>query len=224
MFFLKPTQYTILWWTHLFSSQFLIDWINRTLKHEHIVVRSLEQDLYDGLVLHHLLGKPSCSYSLEHYFFFKGICGIIFDFRAAKLLSWLSLLWMHKWLVILGVLKEMYCFHQEARQIQGHIFWFPLLTSSDLASSVYKRQLLLKHRTDTTCAFLLQELGVTLNSQLRQLCIECNPQFLKQKNTGCVCFGCNYKTITMLFPDLHLRGTYLLNSILARTFGFYIEE
>nr|XP_020644578.1 gamma-parvin [Pogona vitticeps] len=34
---------------------FLIDWINRTLKHEHIVVRSLEQDLYDGLVLHHLL-------------------------------------------------------------------------------------------------------------------------------------------------------------------------
>ncbi|CAN0028070.1 unnamed protein product [Bubo scandiacus] len=33
----------------------LIDWINTTLKEEHIVVRSLEEDLYDGLVLHHLL-------------------------------------------------------------------------------------------------------------------------------------------------------------------------
>ncbi|KAJ6668512.1 hypothetical protein lerEdw1_011994 [Lerista edwardsae] len=37
---------------------FLIDWINTNLKHEHIMVKSLEQDLYDGLVLHHLLGKP----------------------------------------------------------------------------------------------------------------------------------------------------------------------
>ncbi|NXR61475.1 PARVG protein, partial [Rhadina sibilatrix] len=34
---------------------FLIEWINRTLKEEHIVVKSLEEDLYDGLVLHHLL-------------------------------------------------------------------------------------------------------------------------------------------------------------------------
>ncbi|XP_035166388.1 gamma-parvin isoform X6 [Oxyura jamaicensis] len=32
----------------------LIDWINTTLKQEHIVVKSLEEDLYDGLVLHHL--------------------------------------------------------------------------------------------------------------------------------------------------------------------------
>ncbi|KFP81856.1 Gamma-parvin, partial [Acanthisitta chloris] len=35
--------------------QLLIDWINRTLQEEHIVVKSLEEDLYDGLVLHHLL-------------------------------------------------------------------------------------------------------------------------------------------------------------------------
>ncbi|XP_014795528.1 PREDICTED: gamma-parvin isoform X2 [Calidris pugnax] len=35
----------------------LIDWINATLKEEHIVVKSLEEDLYDGLVLHHLLGS-----------------------------------------------------------------------------------------------------------------------------------------------------------------------
>ncbi|XP_078424472.1 gamma-parvin isoform X2 [Cetorhinus maximus] len=35
--------------------QFLIDWINATLKQDHIVVQSLEEDLYDGLVLHHLL-------------------------------------------------------------------------------------------------------------------------------------------------------------------------
>ncbi|XP_041851885.1 gamma-parvin [Melanotaenia boesemani] len=35
----------------------LIDWINRTLKTEHIVVQSLEEDLYDGLVLHHLLSR-----------------------------------------------------------------------------------------------------------------------------------------------------------------------
>ena len=40
-----------------FPPQFLIDWINTTLKEEHIVVKSLEEDLYDGLVLHHLLGK-----------------------------------------------------------------------------------------------------------------------------------------------------------------------
>ncbi|XP_053112793.1 gamma-parvin isoform X2 [Hemicordylus capensis] len=37
--------------------KFLIEWINTTLKHEHIVVKSLEQDLYDGLILHHLLEK-----------------------------------------------------------------------------------------------------------------------------------------------------------------------
>ncbi|XP_018602581.1 gamma-parvin isoform X2 [Scleropages formosus] len=35
----------------------LITWINSTLKQEHIVVQSLEEDLYDGLVLHHLLER-----------------------------------------------------------------------------------------------------------------------------------------------------------------------
>ncbi|XP_077567317.1 gamma-parvin isoform X2 [Stigmatopora nigra] len=35
----------------------LLDWINSTLKAEHIVVQSLVEDLYDGLVLHHLLGR-----------------------------------------------------------------------------------------------------------------------------------------------------------------------
>ncbi|CAG08634.1 unnamed protein product, partial [Tetraodon nigroviridis] len=35
----------------------LVDWINTTLKPEHIVVQSLEEDLYDGLVLHHLLSR-----------------------------------------------------------------------------------------------------------------------------------------------------------------------
>ncbi|XP_035012395.1 gamma-parvin [Hippoglossus stenolepis] len=35
--------------------QALVDWINGTLKPEHIVVQSLQEDLYDGLVLHHLL-------------------------------------------------------------------------------------------------------------------------------------------------------------------------
>ncbi|KAM4618521.1 gamma-parvin isoform 2-T3 [Polymixia lowei] len=33
----------------------LVNWINNTLKTDHIVVQSLEEDLYDGLVLHHLL-------------------------------------------------------------------------------------------------------------------------------------------------------------------------
>ncbi|XP_068595865.1 gamma-parvin [Brachionichthys hirsutus] len=33
----------------------LVCWINSTLKPEHIVVQHLEEDLYDGLVLHHLL-------------------------------------------------------------------------------------------------------------------------------------------------------------------------
>ncbi|KAG8579876.1 hypothetical protein GDO81_011081 [Engystomops pustulosus] len=36
---------------------FLIDWINYELKQEHIVVKSLEEDLFDGLILHHLLQK-----------------------------------------------------------------------------------------------------------------------------------------------------------------------
>ncbi|XP_077374210.1 gamma-parvin [Festucalex cinctus] len=35
----------------------LLDWINSTLKAEHIVVQSLDDDLYDGLVLHHLLAS-----------------------------------------------------------------------------------------------------------------------------------------------------------------------
>ncbi|XP_069759546.1 gamma-parvin isoform X2 [Narcine bancroftii] len=34
---------------------FFIDWINATLKQDHVVVQSLEEDLYDGLVLHLLL-------------------------------------------------------------------------------------------------------------------------------------------------------------------------
>ncbi|TKS73695.1 Gamma-parvin [Collichthys lucidus] len=37
--------------------QTLVYWINSTLKAEHIVVQNLEEDLYDGLVLHHLLSK-----------------------------------------------------------------------------------------------------------------------------------------------------------------------
>ncbi|XP_015249028.1 gamma-parvin [Cyprinodon tularosa] len=37
--------------------QALIDWINTSLKAEHIVIQSLEEDLYDGLVLHHLLSR-----------------------------------------------------------------------------------------------------------------------------------------------------------------------
>uniref|UniRef100_A0A8D0H367 Parvin gamma n=1 Tax=Sphenodon punctatus TaxID=8508 RepID=A0A8D0H367_SPHPU len=36
---------------------FLMDWINATLKKEHIVVKNLEEDLFDGLILHHLLEK-----------------------------------------------------------------------------------------------------------------------------------------------------------------------
>ncbi|XP_006023641.1 gamma-parvin isoform X2 [Alligator sinensis] len=35
----------------------LMDWINSTLKQEHIIIKSLEEDLFDGLILHHLLEK-----------------------------------------------------------------------------------------------------------------------------------------------------------------------
>ncbi|KAF1386965.1 hypothetical protein PFLUV_G00100340 [Perca fluviatilis] len=35
----------------------LVCWINSTLKPDHIVVQSLEEDLFDGLVLHHLLSR-----------------------------------------------------------------------------------------------------------------------------------------------------------------------
>ncbi|CAL8359213.1 unnamed protein product [Lota lota] len=35
----------------------LVSWINETLKPDHIVVQSLDEDLFDGLVLHHLLAR-----------------------------------------------------------------------------------------------------------------------------------------------------------------------
>ncbi|XP_004478705.1 gamma-parvin isoform X2 [Dasypus novemcinctus] len=35
----------------------LVEWINATLLPEHIVVRSLEEDMFDGLILHHLFQK-----------------------------------------------------------------------------------------------------------------------------------------------------------------------
>lgn len=37
----------------------LMEWINTTLLPEHIVVRSLEEDMFDGLILHHLFQKLS---------------------------------------------------------------------------------------------------------------------------------------------------------------------
>ncbi|XP_062057852.1 gamma-parvin [Lepus europaeus] len=37
--------------------QVLMEWINATLLPEHIVARSLEEDLFDGLILHHLFQK-----------------------------------------------------------------------------------------------------------------------------------------------------------------------
>ncbi|XP_068959015.1 gamma-parvin [Petaurus breviceps papuanus] len=42
----------------------LTEWINSTLFREHIVVQNLEEDLFDGLVLHHLL-KRLASVTLE---------------------------------------------------------------------------------------------------------------------------------------------------------------
>lgn len=37
--------------------QVLMEWINAKLLPEHIVVRSLEEDIFDGLILHHLFRK-----------------------------------------------------------------------------------------------------------------------------------------------------------------------
>lgn len=37
--------------------QVLTEWINAKLLPEHIVVRSLEEDIFDGLILHHLFRK-----------------------------------------------------------------------------------------------------------------------------------------------------------------------
>lgn len=34
-----------------------MEWINAQLLPEHIVVRSLEEDVFDGLILHHLFRK-----------------------------------------------------------------------------------------------------------------------------------------------------------------------
>ena len=41
--------------------QVLMDWINAELLPEHIVVRSLEEDIFDGLILHHLFRKSLLS-------------------------------------------------------------------------------------------------------------------------------------------------------------------
>lgn len=38
----------------LWARQVLMEWINAELLPEHIVVRSLEEDMFDGLILHHL--------------------------------------------------------------------------------------------------------------------------------------------------------------------------
>ncbi|KAM4797991.1 gamma-parvin-like [Urocitellus parryii] len=35
----------------------LVEWINAALLPEHVVVRSLEEDMFDGLILHHLFQK-----------------------------------------------------------------------------------------------------------------------------------------------------------------------
>ena len=35
----------------------LIDWINDELASERIIVKNIEDDLYDGMVLHKLVGK-----------------------------------------------------------------------------------------------------------------------------------------------------------------------
>lgn len=45
----------------LAEQQVLVEWINSTLKPEHIVIQNLEEDIYDGLVIHHLLGKKVAS-------------------------------------------------------------------------------------------------------------------------------------------------------------------
>lgn len=62
-----------IWW--IVSFQVLTNWINGILKPEHIVVQSLQEDLYDGLVLHHLLCELMC------------ICKIIFQIRRWKLIN-----------------------------------------------------------------------------------------------------------------------------------------
>lgn len=41
----------------LWGLQVLMEWINAELLPEHIVVRSLEEDMFDGLILHHLFRK-----------------------------------------------------------------------------------------------------------------------------------------------------------------------
>lgn len=41
----------------LWARQVLMEWINAELLPEHIVVRSLEEDMFDGLILHHLYRK-----------------------------------------------------------------------------------------------------------------------------------------------------------------------
>lgn len=39
--------------------QVLIDWVNDELAYHRIIVKQIDEDLYDGMVLHKLIGKIS---------------------------------------------------------------------------------------------------------------------------------------------------------------------
>jgi hypothetical protein len=54
----KPSQVTLPLYTAPSGRQVLVEWINAMLLPEHIVVRSLEEDMFDGLILDHLFRKP----------------------------------------------------------------------------------------------------------------------------------------------------------------------
>ena len=41
----------------LFIYQMLVDWINDELADQRIIVKDLQEDLYDGLILQKLIGK-----------------------------------------------------------------------------------------------------------------------------------------------------------------------
>ena len=47
-------------WPLVFWLKMLIDWINDVLADHRIIVKDLQEDLYDGLILQKLIGKYAC--------------------------------------------------------------------------------------------------------------------------------------------------------------------
>ena len=59
----------------------LLDWINDELADHRIIVKDMEEDMYDGQVLQKLVGEHSCQHFKK--FCFASVCRPAFDVKVA---------------------------------------------------------------------------------------------------------------------------------------------